>query len=310
MVSAEYNAQLQEKIRQIENLFADCMLPPITVFESPEQHWRMRAEFRIWRDGDELSYAMFAPGEKAGAHNIIKMQTFAAAHQHISHLMPVLLHALQTNIVLQQRLYQVEFLTTLNGNTLVSLIYHRKLDEEWLQAAHQLSQQLNISVIGRSRGHKWVVGQDFVTETLQVHDCVYTYRQPEGAFSQPNAVVCEKMLSWATDAAQGLGGDLLELYCGNGNFTLPLSHCFNRVLATEVSKTSVQAAQINIAANHISNIAIARLSAEEFTQAYQGVREFRRLQEQNIVLADYRFSTVFVDPPRDRCTNIGFIEHV
>lgn len=41
-----------------------------------------------------------------------------------------------------------------------------------------------------------------------------------------------------------------------------------------------------------------RLSAEEFTEAYLGKREFRRLQEQGIVLADYRFSTIFIDPPR------------
>ena len=54
----------------------------------------------------------------------------------------------------------------------------------------------------------------------------------------------------------------------------------------------------NIEANHCDNIAIARLSAEEFTQAYQGIREFRRLQESGIQLDSYDFSTVFVDPPR------------
>ena len=94
------------------------------------------------------------------------------------------------------------------------------------------------------------------------------------------------------------GGDLLELYCGNGNFTLPLSRLFRQVLATEVSKTSVHAAQWNIAANHCPNVRIARLSAEEFTEAMQGTRSFRRLREQEISLTDYRFSTVLVDPPR------------
>ena len=70
------------------------------------------------------------------------------------------------------------------------------------------------------------------------------------------------------------------------------------MLATELSKTSVQAAQWNIEANGAANIRLARLSAEEFTQAYHGVRTFRRLLEQGIELADYAFSTVFVDPPR------------
>ncbi|EPF6781060.1 tRNA (uridine(54)-C5)-methyltransferase TrmA, partial [Acinetobacter baumannii] len=45
-------------------------------------------------------------------------------------------------------------------------------------------------------------------------------------------------------------------------------------------------------------IQVARLSAEEFTQAYQGEREFRRLQEADIDIQSYDFGTVFVDPPR------------
>lgn len=36
-----------------------------------------------------------------------------------------------------------------------------------------------------------------------------------------------------------------ELYCGNGNFTIPLASNFRRVVATEVSKTSVEAAKFN-----------------------------------------------------------------
>jgi len=62
--------------------------------------------------------------------------------------------------------------------------------------------------------------------------------------------------------------------------------------------SSVYAAQWNIEQNQIDNIQVARLSAEEFTQAYQGEREFRRLQEANIDIRSYDFDTVFVDPPR------------
>lgn len=51
-------------------------------------------------------------------------------------------------------------------------------------------------------------------------------RQPEGGFAQPNAVMCQHMLSWAVDATKGLEDDLLELYCGNGNFTIPLASNF------------------------------------------------------------------------------------
>ena len=63
------------------------------------------------------------------------------------------------------------------------------------------------------------------------------------------------------------GGDLLELYCGNGNFTLPLATRVRKVLATEISKSSVNAALANLADNGVDNVTLVRLSAEELTQA-------------------------------------------
>lgn len=51
-------------------------------------------------------------------------------------------------------------------------------------------------------------------------------RQIEGGFAQPNGIMCQHMLSWAIQATQGRGKGLLELYCGNGNFTVALANNF------------------------------------------------------------------------------------
>ncbi|MEQ9565388.1 MAG: tRNA (uridine(54)-C5)-methyltransferase TrmA, partial [Pseudomonadales bacterium] len=83
---------------------------------------------------------------------------------------------------------------------------------------------------------------------------------------------------------------------GNGNFTLPLARHFHMVLTTEISKGSIAALEWNLQANKIDNIQLARLSAEEATQALDRVRPFRRLNHVN--LDSYDFSTIFVDPPR------------
>lgn len=293
-----YQQQLNHKISYLQNLFQGLDFPDIQVFESPQQHYRMRAEFRVWHEQDEMFYAMFERGQKASGASLIRCDQFEAADVSINQLMPRLIEAVQTHPVLKNRWYAVEFLATLSGDMLVTMIYHKKLDAEWEAAARVLQETLGVWILGRSRGQKVVLAQDFVTESLNVNGQHFLYRQIEGSFTQPNARVCEKMLTWACDAAKDLGGDLLELYCGNGNFTLPLAQHFNRVLATEVSKTSVHAALWNIEANHSDNVKIARLSAEEFTEAYTQNREFRRLQEQGVALADYQFSTIFVDPPR------------
>lgn len=298
MSSPDYPAQLAAKKAYICDLFKDIGIPEPELFPSPPEHYRMRAEFRIWHEDGRIAYAMFEPGQKAGSASLIRLTDFPPAAEAVNRLMPPLLEALQGSDMMRNRLYQCEFLATLSGEMLVSLIYHKKLDEAWRHEAQALQRRFGIFVIGRSRGQKCVLSQDFVTEKLSVGGKTFVYRQTEGSFSQPNARVCEKMLEWACGSAQGLGGDLLELYCGNGNFTLPLAGCFRRVLATEVSKASVRAAQWGIAANGAGNIAIARLCAQEFAEAYAGRREFRRLKEQGIELDDYDFSTVFVDPPR------------
>lgn len=293
-----YQTQLNEKIQRLTQLLSPFNAPNLQIFPSHETAYRMRAEFRIWHEGDNISYAMFQAGCKASSASLIKLTQFPTAYDSINQLMPILLNKISGSLVLKNRIYQCEFLATLSGQMLVTLIYHRKLDDQWLNAARVLQDDLGIFIIGRSRGQKLVLSQDFVTEKLTVHGEEFVYRQLEGGFTQPNARVCEKMLEWACNQASDTSGDLLELYCGNGNFTLPLSRRFNRVLATEVSKTSVAAAQWNISANHAKNIQIARLSAQELSAAFSGSRNFSRLKNQAISLDDYHFSTIFIDPPR------------
>ncbi|WP_421683584.1 tRNA (uridine(54)-C5)-methyltransferase TrmA [Stutzerimonas urumqiensis] len=291
--AAGYAAQLDDKRQRLVELLTPFDAPAPQIFESPREHYRLRSEFRLWREGEERHYAMFAPGDK---HTPILLDAFPVASRRINELMPPLKAAWQASEALSFKLFQVEFLTTLAGDALITLAYHRPLDDAWRAEAEALSASLGASLVGRSRGQRLVIGRDYVEETLEVAGRSYRYRQPEGAFSQPNGEVCQKMLGWAYEALGERDDDLLELYCGNGNFTLPLATRVRRVLATEISKSSVNAALVNLADNGIDNVALVRLSAEELTQALNEVRPFRRLA--GIDLKRYDFGTVFVDPPR------------
>ncbi|HSC66084.1 MAG TPA: tRNA (uridine(54)-C5)-methyltransferase TrmA [Cellvibrio sp.] len=288
-----YQHQLTNKLDKIRQDFAEFSLPEISVFSSPEKHYRMRAEFRVWHQQELTEYVMFTQDEFKRPYPI---HDFPVGSVLINQLMPRLMKEINSDDLLRRKLYQVDFLTTQSGQALITLIYHKPLDEAWAVRARGLKHELGIDIVGRSRKQRLLIERDHVIERLQVAGREYMYQQVEASFTQPNATICEAMLTWAVDNSKGLGGDLLELYCGNGNFTLPLAQNFSKVLATEVSKTSVESAQFNIAANKIDNIQIARMSSEEFSQAMDGVREFNRLRHVN--LADYHFSTIFVDPPR------------
>lgn len=308
---ARYTQQLTEKAGRLSRLFSPFRVPATDVFPSPPSHYRMRAEFRLWHTADDCFYAMTGDD---GA--VMRIDSFPVACEQINTLMPQLLAHLRSDELLRRKLFQVEFLAATSGDTVITLAYHRRLDHHWQQRATALQHALGCALIGRSRGQKLVLQQDYVDEQFTVNGERFIQRQPESAFSQPNAAVNQSMVQWAVNACQGLGGDLLELYCGNGNFTLPLSRHFNKVLATEVAKASVHALQHNIATNRCSNIAHARLSSEELTQALNGVRPFRRLA--HIALDTYDFSTALVDPPRagldgdtlrliQQCRNIVYI---
>ncbi|MEO0509097.1 MAG: tRNA (uridine(54)-C5)-methyltransferase TrmA [Verrucomicrobiota bacterium] len=294
-----YAEQLNKKIEQTREEFAEFGVEAIEVFTSEPEHYRMRAEFRVWHEGEDLYYIMFNPETK----DKYRVDTFPAASQLINDLMPQVIEGVKYNPILRKKLFQVDFLTTLSGEALVSLLYHKPIDEDWVAAAQQLKASLFekgllVNLIGRARKKKFVLDHDYVIERLSVNGRTFTYQQHENAFTQPNAKVAEQMLDWVQNTTKGAEGDLLELYCGNGNFSIALARNFRRVLATELSKQSVTAAQWNIRKNRVENLKIARLSAEELTEALEGQRVFRRLQQQDIDLADYDFSTVLVDPPR------------
>lgn len=295
----EYHAQLNQKITRLnEQLITldQSKLPTIDVFESPKTHYRMRAEFKAWHEGDTTYYAM---SDKETRQPVL-LEAFPVASLAINALMPRLIAAINQDEILRKKLFQVEFINTLTGDMLVTLIYHRPLSEDWIAQATALQETLSISIIGRSRKQKVVLDKDYVTETLTVNEKTFTYRQNEGSFTQPNAAVCQKMLEWAvtnsTPKTDEPKRDLLELYCGNGNFTLPLSQNFRQVIATEISKSSVYAALENSQTNSIDNVTIVRMSSEDFAEAMDKTRPFRRLKD--IDLDSYDFSTVFVDPPR------------
>lgn len=293
-----YQSQLDEKVARQRETFKKFSPPELEVFDSPAEHYRLRAEFRVWHEGDELYYIMFDKETRAK----IRIDHFLPGSKLINELMPVLMEELKKSELLRFKLFQIDFLSTLSGEILVSLLYHRQLSDAWTAEAkalkEKLAQQFNINIIGRAKKQKVVVDREYVVEELTVAGKKLKYQQVENSFTQPNGIVNQKMLEWAVDVTKNSQGDLLELYCGNGNFSIALAENFDRVLATEIAKSSVLSAQYNIAENNIDNLTILRLSAEEFTMAINGVREFNRLKDKNIDLSSYHCNTIFVDPPR------------
>jgi tRNA (uracil-5-)-methyltransferase len=291
-----YDKQLLDKNQEMTALFSCFNVPTAEVFPSKPLNYRFRAEFRVWHEGDDLYYIMFNSETKEK----FRVDDFPVASKLINQAMKALLLSIKDSKELRFKLFQVDFLSTLSGELLISMLYHKPLEETWEEKAKALKAELSsiapIDIIGRAKKQKIIIDKDYVMESLQVGNDSFVYQQVENSFTQPNAEVNQQMLLWAQQATLNSHGDLIELYCGNGNFSIALAQNFDRVLGTEISKTSVRSAQINIKANNIDNIDIVRMSSEEFSQAMNGEREFRRLE--GFDLTAYNYDTVLVDPPR------------
>lgn len=290
-----YEEQLKFKIdiekKRFENFWTDA----IDIIKSDDGAFRNRAEFRIWRTFDSNDNAKFSYAMNDREKKPLPINSCSIVSVPIADTMPALIETIQNNEIINHKLFTCEFLSSTIGDILVTLIYHKKLDENWAKEAKKLEQKLNIKIIGRSRKQKIIVSEDYIDETLTINNEKFHFRYSEGGFTQPNQNVNTQMITWVLDNIEAKD-DLCELYCGGGNFTIPLSKKFNKVLATEISKTSIKSAKTNCELNNINNIEFIRMSSEEFVEAKNKVREFTRLKD--IDLDSYKFSTLFLDPPR------------
>jgi tRNA (uracil-5-)-methyltransferase len=290
----DYDAQLERKKAAFLERFGGFETPEIKVFSSKKSHFRNRGEFRVWHETDG---GMALSTHKKEGGGVMSASRCPAMHEKFCENMRAMTDFIADYSALSERLFELDFLTTTDGGEMiVTLIYHKAIGEEWDGAAAAFGERFGVSVIGRSKGKKRVIGNDYVTEKIVINDREWSYKQNEGTFTQPNGYINRAMIGYLCDHIKPSGGDYLELYCGNGNFTLPTSQKVNNAIAIEVNRRSLEAAKENAKNNDCDNIFFARMSAEEFADAMDRVRQFNRLKD--IDLGAYNFSTALVDPPR------------
>ena len=127
-------------------------LPPTEVHESARSNFRMRAEFRVWHDGDRSYLAMF---DSDDPKTPIEVPSFPMGSEKINELMPAFIEEIGRSEVIRRKLFQVNFLTTMKGDALISMLYHKPVKtDEWEREAEEMRQRLGVSIIGRSRKQK------------------------------------------------------------------------------------------------------------------------------------------------------------
>ncbi|KTD60977.1 23S rRNA (uracil(1939)-C(5))-methyltransferase RlmD [Legionella shakespearei] len=127
--------------------------------------------------------------------------------------------------------------------------------------------------------------------TYQLPDFGITFQFHPTDFTQVNAELNRKMVSLALQLMELKSDDLvLDLFCGLGNFSLPMAKKCARVIGVEGSKTMVDRAYMNAKANQLDNVDFYAANLDD-------VVEVNNLVQQ-------RFNKVLIDPPRSGALEI------
>ena len=90
-----YAELLAEKQQKLTALLSPFDAPDLQVFASPTQHFRMRAEFRTWHEGDDFYHIMFDQQSKQR----YRVDNFPIASELINRMMTALLPLLKQQMV-------------------------------------------------------------------------------------------------------------------------------------------------------------------------------------------------------------------
>ena len=255
----------------------------IVINLSPSYGYRSRCEFGYKNN----FYTMYSPSGE-----ILYLNTFAIARPFIQALMPKLLNQINKSNVLKTKLFQINFRSNRKNRVLVSLIYHKLLDDKIKGLADKIANILDISINLRSKNNLYSTHCDLLEDDIENLETILY--QTDQSFYQPNYFHMPEMVTKAMSFIKD-PKDLLELYCGSGTFSLPMRKLFNKIFATENNRQSIRCLNKSIDEQNIKNIFHARLSAEEVSELFAG-RVFKRMNGINI--SDFNFSHVLVDPPR------------
>ena len=253
----------------------------ININLSPTSGFRQRCEFGYYKD----SYIMHENDKK------LFLESFDKAVKPIQNLMPNLLNIINKTKQLKTKLFQINFRSNNNNNIMVTLIYHKTIDNHLITIVDMISKDLKINILIRSKKFLYATNSNYLTDFIDNKIKIY---QTDNCFFQPNKFILPKMINKVISLIDNQK-DLLELYCGVGTFTLPLSKVFNKILATENNRSSIKCLNKALLDNNINNISNSRLSSDEVSEAMDG-KKFIRMG--NIKLVDYDFSHIIVDPPR------------
>ena len=263
------------------------------VVPSPQQYgYRSRVQFKLHVSNGRIQIGFFRPG----SHYV------EDAPQGCPIAMPVINEVLQRLRAVLESFPEPDMISQVNIDCseqgVVAIVSYSGKDSEMAFAFFESKRSELVLLTGlylqagRKTTLRKVYGDDLLAYSLPDHNgkpCLLTFRP--GGFSQVNVAQNRTLLDLVRRLAGFKGNEkLLDLYCGNGNFSLPLASQVSAVTGVEEYADSIAAAIENSAGNGILNADF--ICADAAAGVKQMISEGRH------------FDVVILDPPRSGAADL------
>ncbi|WP_165090448.1 23S rRNA (uracil(1939)-C(5))-methyltransferase RlmD [Neisseria yangbaofengii] len=242
---------LEEQLARIGKVLPEQILPPI--YAAP-WHYRDRARLSVAIDASGKAKFGF---QAKRSHDVVDIASCEVLPQHISVQIPSVTMLLQTLVDSGAGIKFVEFYRS-KKLTVLNLCFYQRPSEK---TECQLRKWFDASL--KEKNETWQLWIQYGKESAQafypIHHVDLSYDLPEydltmpyrpGDFTQINADLNALMISRAIRLLDIRSGErIADLFCGLGNFSLPMAKCGASVVGIEGADYLVNRAQQNAMAN-------------------------------------------------------------
>ena len=294
MQHVEFTAQVamkqrvfEEQLQRIGKVQPESLLPP--VYGTP-WHYRSRTRLAVHTSANGKVVLGY---QAKRSHKIVGINQCLLLPEHVSGCLGIIHDALQDMVNVQPKvgIRSVE-ISVGEGVTAVNIVSQKRQPENVLCA---LSGCLNRGAGGKTVWQVWQQIGNAKPQAVSPHDAPpLVFRLPEfgltmpfqlGDFTQINLPLNEIMVARAVHFLDPQPHErIADLFCGLGNFTLPLAKRVAEVVGIEGSAALTQRAIANARANGLPNAQFA--SADLFAATPE------------TLAALGRFDKMLLDPPR------------
>lgn len=246
----------------------------------PELGYRRRARIAVrWDIKQKFLHVGFRAAASQDIVEIGACPVLVPALQPIAKALPVMLRGLQR----PERIGHVELFS---GTACVLLLRHTAaLAAEDVERVRSFCADHAAQLWWQAEGDPQPDVPELAS-SFRLEDYALQLDWLPGDFVQVNAVINDAMLRQALDwLAPQANERALDLFCGLGNFALPLAQRVREVVAVEGVASMVQRAQDNARANDLQNVQVYQADLSRALPAAEWRQE--------------GFAAVLLDPPRD-----------